>query len=207
MGLFDPRDRTAVKICGITRLDDALAAAECGVDALGFVFAPSPRRVTPDFVSVLIRRLPEGVTTVGVFVDETADTINEIVRQTGLRAIQLHGSENVETCKRIQADVIKRIHVQDTDNRETIALKRKDYDGFAVLLDPGSGSGKAFDWNLASGLPGNVMMAGGLSPENVGEAVRQARPWAVDVSSGVESTPGVKNADKMRRFVEAAHAA
>jgi phosphoribosylanthranilate isomerase len=207
MGLFDKRDTLRVKICGITRLDDAMNAVECGADALGFVFAPSPRRVAPDFASILIRRLPAEITTVGVFVDEPADAINEIVRLTGLHAVQLHGSESLETCRRIRADVIKRIHVHENDNRETMALKRMDYDGFAVLLDPGSGSGKAFDWNLAAGLPGKVMVAGGLRPENVGEAVRLARPWAVDASSGLEIEPGVKDKERIRRFVEAAHAA
>jgi phosphoribosylanthranilate isomerase len=206
MGLFDCRGRTAVKICGITRLADALDAASCGADALGFIFAPSPRRVTPDFAAILIRRLPPEITTVGIFVNETADVVNGIVQAVGLKAVQLHGSESVETCKRIQADVIKRIDIHD-NNRETIALKRMDYEGFAVLLDPGAGSGKTFDWNLASGLSGMVMVAGGLSPENVADAVRHARPWAVDVSSGVESAPGVKDPEKVRRFVEAAHAA
>jgi phosphoribosylanthranilate isomerase len=207
MGLFDPDGRVRVKICGITRLDDALEAAALSVDALGFIFAPSPRRVTPDFAAVLIRRLPPEITTVGVFVDETTDAINGIVQALGLRAVQLHGSESVEICGRIDADVIKRIHVHENDNGEMIALKRMNYDGFAVLLDPGSGSGKVFDWNLASGLPGKVMVAGGLTLENVSDAVRLAKPWAVDVSSGVESAPGVKDIDKIRRFMEAVHAA
>ena len=202
--------RLKVKICGITRLEDALAAVRLGADALGFNFWPgSKRHVTPEAARAVVRRLPPLVTAVGVFVNPTRDEVLRAVETSGVVMAQLHGDETPELCLSLPLPVLKAIRVADA--RSLAQIASYDVRGF-VLDTPGAGyggSGRTFDWSLvaeaASAMP--VVLAGGLTPENVGEAVRVVRPWAVDVASGVESAPGVKDEEKMKRFIEAAREA
>ncbi len=197
--------RLKVKICGITRLEDALAAVRLGADALGFNFWPrSKRYLPPAEARAIVRRLPPLVTAVGVFVDPTRDEVVRAVEASGVYVAQLHGDEPPELCLSLPVPVLKAIRV--VDNNSLAALASYEVRGF-VLDTPSSGyggSGRTFNWSLvaevARELP--IVLAGGLTPENVGEAVRTLRPWAVDVASGVESSPGVKDPEKMRRFIE-----
>jgi phosphoribosylanthranilate isomerase len=194
---------TRVKICGITNETDALRAAEAGADALGFVFAPSPRRVAPDRVRRMARHLPPLIVTVGVFQDAELDEVRETLDLARLDLAQLHGSETPDFCERLGRRVIRRIAVGPHDAPEHLASRVGGYAVSAILLDPGCGGGRAFPWVIARGLPGRLMIAGGLTPVNVSAAIRTLRPYAVDVCSGVEREPGVKDADKMRAFVRA----
>ena len=198
--------RTRIKICGITRAEDALAAAAKGVDALGFVFyPPSPRYVAPEQAAAIIAALPPFVTTVGLFVDTPTEQVREIVAQARLDCVQFHGHESASDCAAVQHPWLKAIRVQaDTDWSSVIksfAAAR------GLLLDtyrPGvpGGTGEVFDWSLVpNGLAQSIILAGGLDADNVAQAVCQMRPYAVDVSGGVESSPGVKNAVKMAEFV------
>ncbi|MFQ5465301.1 MAG: phosphoribosylanthranilate isomerase [Thermodesulfobacteriota bacterium] len=200
-----------IKICGITSLDDALAAAGSGADALGFVFyGKSPRYVDPEKAGEIIGRLPPLVTTVGVFVDEPADRVNEIIKTARLDAAQLHGDETPEECLRVEARVIKALRVRGPEVIERMA----GYDVAAFLLDafredaPG-GTGETFDWAIAARAAGRgrVILSGGLTPDNVAGAARKVRPYGVDVSSGVELAPGRKDHERVRRFIEEARAA
>ncbi|GAB4566610.1 MAG: phosphoribosylanthranilate isomerase [Geothermobacteraceae bacterium] len=200
--------RIRVKICGITSLEDALAAVAAGADALGFVFYDqSPRAVEPAVAARIIRQLPPFVTTVGLFVNETRERVEEVMRGCGLDLIQLHGDETPEDCRFAGRRVVKALRVRDA-----ASLKDADrYDVAGLLLDAWSddvygGSGKRFDWTLLQSFADRrpVILAGGLTPENVGDAIRTVRPFAVDVSSGVESAPGVKDPEKVRAFIAAA---
>ncbi len=199
--------RTRIKICGITNLDDALWAVEAGADALGFVFYPeSPRRIDAESARAIVRRLPPFVTGVGVFVDEKIETVREIVRYCHLDLCQLHGDESPEFCEWCERPVIKAFRVRDRAFLE--GMKRYDVSGFlldAWQPDRFGGTGKAADWSLAKegAGKGRVILAGGLTPENVGDAVARVRPYGVDVSSGVEASPGRKDREKVRRFVAA----
>ncbi len=199
-----------VKVCGMTCLKDTQVAVEEGVDAVGFIFyKKSPRSVTMKTAREIILELPPFVDTVGVFVDETAEQINKIADYCNLDIIQLHGDESPAFCKKIRRRVIKAFKVKDMQSVKKLS-------GFQVsgfLLDTFSenlhgGTGKVFDWNLA--LPakkfGPVIMAGGLTPNNVRQAVQQVRPYGVDVCSGVESQPGVKDHKKVRAFLKNAKA-
>jgi phosphoribosylanthranilate isomerase len=199
-----------VKVCGMTNLKDALVAVEEGADAIGFIFCKkSPRSVTMKLVREIVLELPPFVDTVGVFVDETAAQINKIADHCNLDLIQLHGNESPAFCKRMRRRVIKAFRVKDMQSVKKLS-------GFQVsgfLLDTFSeslhgGTGKVFDWNLA--LPakkfGPVIMAGGLTPNNVRQAVQQVRPYGVDVCSGVESQPGIKDHKKIRAFLKNAKA-
>jgi phosphoribosylanthranilate isomerase len=195
-----------VKICGVTRLEDALLAARLGADALGFNFWPgSKRHVTPAVAQAIISRLPPFVTPVGVFVNQSEGEMRAIAAETGIQMFQLHGDEPPELCSRLPLPVVKAIPV---DQVATLS-RLLSYEVRAFLLDTPSrgygGTGRPFDWSLAEGVSevAPVILAGGLTPENVAEAVRAVRPWAVDVASGVESSPGVKDADRMSRFVNA----
>jgi phosphoribosylanthranilate isomerase len=197
-----------VKICGVTRLDDALAAVRLGADALGFNFWPrSKRYVPPAEARAIVRRLPPLVTAVGVFVDPTRDEVLRAVETAGVVMAQLHGDETPEFCASLPLPVLKAIRVVDA--RSVASLASYEVRGF--LLDTPSagygGSGQIFDWSLVADVARElrVVLAGGLGPDNVAAAVRTVRPWAVDVASGVESAPGVKDEEKMRRFLEAAH--
>jgi phosphoribosylanthranilate isomerase len=201
-----------VKICGITSLEDAHTAVDSGADALGFVFyPPSPRYVTSEQAEQIIRTLPPYVTTVGLFVDVTSEVINETVARCGLDRVQLHGREPPAFCRRIGRPVIKAIRVKNAESLKPLP----DYQVAAYLLDayvegalPG-GTGAPFPWELAvQAKPyGPVILAGGLTPENVETAITQVRPYGVDVSSGVERAPGVKDRRKIRQFITRAKAA
>ena len=201
---------TQVKICGITRLDDALAAVEAGADYIGFVFAPSPRRLNGDQAGAISRLLPAHVRKVGVFVDAAGSEIRRVVSAAGLDVVQLHGCETPQALGLLRPTMVwKAFRVRCEGDLGSISL----YAGYvdAVLLDAYSahamgGTGERFDWRLAEGsvrwgIP--VALAGGLTPENVGQAVRQVRPAIVDVSSGVESSPGRKDRDAIVRLIAA----
>jgi len=195
-----------VKVCGMTSLKDALVAVEVGADAVGFIFyKKSPRSVTMKTVREIVLELPPFVDTVGVFVDETAEQINKIADYCNLDIIQLHGDESPTFCKKIRRKVIKAFRIKDMQS----VKKLSSFQVSGFLLDTFSenlhgGTGKVFDWNLA--LPakkfGPVIMAGGLTPNNVQQAVRQIRPYGVDVCSGVESEPGIKDHKKVRAFLK-----
>lgn len=195
-----------VKICGMTQLKDALFAVEQGVDAVGFIFyKKSPRAVTMKTVREIITKLPPLVDTVGVFVNESAERVNKIADYCGLDLVQLHGEESPAFCRKIHRRVIKAFRVKDLQSIKQ--LEKFPVSGF--LLDTFSddlhgGTGKTFDWNLA--LPakkmGPVILAGGLTPRNILQAVRQVRPYGVDVCSGVEKSPGIKDLEKVRSFLK-----
>jgi len=200
-----------VKVCGITNEEDALLAVALGADALGFVFASgSPRQVVPETVAEILHRLPVGVITVGVFRDETKERVVELVNTLGLSGAQLHGREPLSDVRWIRKRVPFVIQGFSAGDPALAAVANGPVD--IVLVDADSpGSGTAFDWALADAVPPGVrlLLAGGLNGENVGQAIRRVRPWGVDVSTGVETTPGSghKDARKLRRFVEEAHAA
>lgn len=195
-----------VKICGITRLEDLHAACEAGADALGFVFYDkSPRKVSIDTAAELVRALPPFVQSVGLFVDAEPADIEAVLASVPLDLLQFHGDETPEQCARYARPFLKAIRVKaDTDLLKCAA----DFEAArGLLLDayvPGvpGGTGERFDWSLIPpDLPVPVVLSGGLEPGNVAEAVRCIRPWAVDVSSGVEASKGIKDALKMARFI------
>jgi len=197
-----------VKICGITSEEDALLAVALGADALGFVFAPSTRQVSPDDVRDIVRRLPHETITVGVFRDELPRRVVEIVNRVGLGGAQLHGRETVADARWVRARVSFLIQAFAAGDPAVADSAGGPAD--IVLLDaPDPGSGRVFDWRLADGVPGSVhmLLSGGLTPENVGKATSLVRPWGVDVATGVEAVPGRKDAVKLRRFIEAAREA
>jgi len=197
---------TRVKICGITNLEDALCAVVAGADALGFVFyKDSPRYIRPEKAGEIISALPPFVTTVGLFVNATPETIKSTMQITGLGVVQLHGDETSEDCCLIPYPVIKAVRVKDEDS----LAGTDSYKVSALLLDAWNdqyygGTGENFDWQLAKKLTGSspLILAGGLSPENVAEAIRVVNPYAVDVSSGVEKSPGNKDHDKVCQFIQ-----
>lgn len=190
---------TRVKICGITNVDDALAAVQCGADALGFVFAESPRRIAPGEARKIISEIPPFVAAVGVFVDEPADQVWETALICRLDAFQFHGHESPGYCRSFDRKVIKAFRVKDRSVADEVAHYTVD----AYLLDSssGGGTGRSFKWDLARGIENRVILAGGLTPENVGEAIRAVRPYAVDVSSGVECFSGKKDHHKIKKFI------
>lgn len=199
-----------VKICGITRLEDALAAARLGADWLGFNFWPRSKRYLPPAAAAeIVRALPASVTAVGVFVDPTAEELAAAVRTSGVALAQLHGDETPAFCAAAPVPVVKGIPVKD--EHSLAALASYEVEGF--LLDSATagrgGSGQAFDWMLAAAAARSVpvWLAGGLVPDNVAEAVRKVRPRGVDVASGVESSPGVKELAKVEAFIRNAKGA
>jgi phosphoribosylanthranilate isomerase len=198
-----------VKICGITRPEDALAAAAAGADALGFNFWPGSKRYIPAVrARAIIALLPPFVIPVGVFVNQKRDEIEEVAASTGIHVLQLHGDETPEACGGYLLPVVKAIRVGADFSPEM--LNRYAYAVSACLLDTPSsgfgGTGSTFDWGrLASLRPSTpIILAGGLTPNNVAAAVDAVKPYAVDVASGVEQGPGVKDAVAMQRFVGAA---
>lgn len=197
-----------VKICGITSEDDALFAIAMGADAVGFVFAPSPRQIAAQQVYDITRRLPPEILTVGVFRDEHPTRVIDTVNRAGLKAAQLHGHESPADVAAVMAQVrwvIKAVVAGSTDARRV-----DEYATEYVLVDaPSPGSGKVFDWSMMEDVPEGpkLILAGGLTPDNVGEAVRIAKPWGVDVSSGVEKSPGKKDPRMVKAFIERARAA
>jgi phosphoribosylanthranilate isomerase len=211
--------KTWIKICGTTNLVDALAATEAGADALGFVFAESPRWVEPEAVADIVEELPEAVEKIGVFVDESPELVLQVVREANLTGVQLHGDESPDYVQTLQSlahgplKVIKSIPARDgkhglgsfTGGEELVD---------AILVDSSTramrgGTGKPFDWMKASDLilglqqASPVIIAGGLNPENVSAAVCLFRPFGVDVVTGVEREPGHKDHERLRRFVAA----
>jgi phosphoribosylanthranilate isomerase len=196
-----------VKVCGTTSEEDALLAVAMGADAVGFVFAPSPRQVTPAKVGDIVKRLPREVVTVGVFRDDAPSRVVEIVNTIGLRAAQLHGHETPEQARFVRERVP--LLIQAFPAGDAAVARAHEYGADAVLLDAATpGSGRVFDWTLAEAPDGvRLILAGGLTPENVALAIAQVHPWGVDVVSGVEKSPGVKDPVKVRAFVAAARAA
>ena len=202
--------RVRVKVCGITRLEDALVAVEAGADLLGFVFAPSPRRIDPESAARIVEGLPPGPERVGVFVDETEERIREIAGIAGLTMIQLHGLESPEMDGSLGVPVIRTIRVRDLSTAiEEARARRAPY----LLVEPAvagqsGGTGRRMDLSqareLLEALPGRkVFRAGGLGPDNVREAIEAVRPWGVDASSRLEEAPGRKSPELIRRFLEA----
>jgi len=201
-----------VKICGITNVPDALAAADAGADALGFVFyEPSPRSIAVATAAAISRALPPALVRVGVFVNAAEETVVTAIRECGLSLLQFHGDEPPDYCLQFGVMSLKAFRVRDRDSLRALPAYRTD----AWLLDaftpaqPG-GTGATFNWDLAveaRALGRPIFLAGGLTPGNVADAVRRVRPYGVDVSSGVESAPGKKDASKLRAFVSAAKGA
>jgi phosphoribosylanthranilate isomerase len=201
-----------IKICGITNEQDALAAARFGADALGFIFAPSPRRISPEKARQIIRALPPMVQTVGVFVDEDLGEVSSVAEICGLDILQFHGSESAEYCESFDQRVIKGVRLRKRQDLKGLAK----YAGVvqALLLDTYlpdkvGGSGITFNWQWAveAGKYGRIILAGGLNPQNVAAAISMVKPYGVDASSCLEQSPGVKDHEKMAQFVAAVHRA
>ena len=197
-----------LKICGITSLEDALAAAEAGADAVGFVFADSPRRVSPETAARIVAGLPAFVTPVGVFVDEAPERVLRIARETGLAAVQLHGDEPPEAIEALAPlACIKAFRIRSRGDLERLAgYRARGYLVDTYVADRPGGTGEKMDWDMLAGFqpPGPLILAGGLTAENVAEAVRRVRPYAVDVSGGVEAEPGRKDHALVKRFIQQA---
>lgn len=199
--------RTRIKICGITRPDDARVAADCGVDAIGLVFyGPSPRAVDIAQAKKICFALPPLVSVVGLFVNPSPDAVDRVLADIPLAWLQFHGDEDAAFCRQFGRPYYKAIRVRDAT---TVVQGYADFGSAAGLLvdayDPGryGGTGQTFNWDwLPAERPSPLMLAGGLTPANVGDAIRQTRPWAVDVSGGVEAAKGIKDPDKIRQFVE-----
>lgn len=197
-----------VKICGITSEADALLAVGMGASAVGFIFAPSPRQMAHGAVADIVKRLPHETVTVGVFRDESPRRVVELAGQIGLRAVQLHGFESAEDTRWVAERVNWVIKAFPAGHRNIERFS--DYGAQNLLVDgPNPGSGELFDWRLAEGIvdPSRLLLSGGLRPENVAAAIAHLHPWGVDVASGVESAPGVKDPGKVRDFVHAAREA
>jgi phosphoribosylanthranilate isomerase len=193
-----------VKICGVTNEDDALLAVAMGADAIGFVFAPSPRQVHPEVVRDIIKRLPHDTLTIGVFRNETPERVIDIVSRTGLKGAQLHGGETAEDLRLVRLRVPFVIQALPAGDGRLAGAGVGAEAADVVLVDSQSpGSGDVFDWSLAEGAPDGVrlLLAGGLNPDNVEQAIRKVRPWGVDSASGTEASPGRKDATKVRLFV------
>ena len=195
-----------IKICGTTSEDDALLAVALGADAIGFVFAPSPRQMSQDRVREIVRRLPSDVLSVGVFRNELPSRVVQLTSRAGLGAAQLHGHESPEDTAWVAERVPITIKAFPAGHEGLGHLA--DYRADAVLLDSKQpGSGEMFDWSLAEGAPlagHRLILAGGLDAQNVTAAIRRVRPWGVDVASGVEQSPGRKDPARLRAFMQAA---
>jgi phosphoribosylanthranilate isomerase len=196
-----------VKICGITRVEDATVAVSLGATAVGFIFWPgSPRRVAPADAAAIGAALPQEVWKVGVFVDAPADHIRRVIEEARLTAVQLHGNETPAAAAALNARVIKAIALEHVDRPEAL----DDWRGVPILLDANDpvrkgGTGRTIDWHRAAEMAArhDIILAGGLRPGNVAEAIARVRPSGIDVSSGVEASPGVKDHDKLRSLFEA----
>ncbi len=202
-----------VKICGLTNLGDALAAAEAGADALGFLFyEPSPRWIKIEAAAAIIRQLPLAVAKVGVFVNAPPEQVQRAIGECGLNLLQFHGEESPDYCVQFGLSSMKAFRLRDAASLEALPAYQKTQSWLLDAYTPGfwGGTGRTCDWELAVaaqkfGRP--IYLAGGLTPENVAEAVRCVRPYAVDVSGGVEAAPGRKDPLKVRAFVRAAKSA
>ncbi len=194
-----------VKICGITNLDDALDAIKYGADAVGFIFhKESPRYISPENASLIVQELPKHITKIGVFVDSPRREIEAVLRSSSLSAIQLHGDQHPEDCTGYDVAVIKAFRVGENFDLTQLGL----FEVQAILLDtlrPGKpgGTGETFDWNVAVQAKqyGKLLLSGGLTAKNIEDAIRFVRPYGVDVSSGVEKSPGKKDPGKVREFI------
>ncbi|MCB1671898.1 MAG: phosphoribosylanthranilate isomerase [Gammaproteobacteria bacterium] len=205
--------RRRIKICGITRAEDARLAADLGADALGLVFHPaSSRALNPDSIANVVGRLPAFVTVVGLFVDPELALVQQVLETGLVQCLQFHGNESVDFCRSFGVPFIKAIRVRDLDQARR---QLQPFQGqCSVILDayvkgrPG-GTGEAFDWSLAKAVVSDghnpVILAGGLTPENVASAIAAVSPYGVDVSTGVEQRPGIKDPDKLRRFFDAVY--
>jgi len=201
---------TFIKICGITNLDDALAAVDAGADALGFNFyKPSPRYIAPDVACEIINRLPTTILTVGVFVnEESPQAVEDLARHAGVTAIQLHGDESPDYCRTMENRYVIKALAAGADFDMQRAL---DYEVDAILLDTKhgtlrGGTGRVFDWSIAfeaRRLVPKLYLAGGLGIDNIEDAIKSVDPFAVDACSALEETPGKKNHERMRAFVKA----
>lgn len=199
-----------VKVCGITRPEDARVAADYGADAIGLIFAESPRQISVEGARKIVSELPEGLLKVGVFVDEEPEKVLEVAREVGLDYAQLHGDEGSEVVAKVRdggIGVIKALRVRDAGSLDRL----DDYGAALYLLDAYSekargGTGERFDWDVAKALRGyaNILVSGGLTPENVRAAIEFFEPYGVDASSSLEDAPGIKNCERVRRFVSAA---
>jgi phosphoribosylanthranilate isomerase len=204
--------KTWIKFCGTTSLEDALASIEAGADALGFIFAPSKRHITPEKAQAIIERLPQTIERIGVFLNASPDEIRQVAAVVDLTGIQLHGKENMADIRRAlpgdrsSLGIIKTILMGNGIAKVASALSAGEA-VYAWLLDSGAGSGKTFDWQAArtalGARQGRFIIAGGLTPENVGEAIHVFSPWGVDVVTGIEREPGHKDPSKLKAFVSA----
>lgn len=197
---------TAVKICGVARIEDAVTAAQCGAHAIGLVFyRPSPRYVAPSLAGEIIRALPPFVTAVGLFVDATAQEVRETLAAAPVGLLQFHGAESPAFCRQFGLPYMKAVRVRA--GADLLQYAHDYHDAKALLLDAfvegtHGGTGQSFDWSLIPrALPLPIVLSGGLDAGNVAQAIQQVRPWAVDVSSGVEAAPGIKDAAKIAAFI------
>ncbi|WP_428035114.1 phosphoribosylanthranilate isomerase [Amphritea sp.] len=198
--------RTRVKICGITRLEDALAAIDAGADALGFVFyPPSPRYVEPAVAEVIIKQLPPFVSTVALFVNESPEQVRAVLDQTGINLLQFHGDESPDYCEQFNHPYFKALRM--SPDIDVVAETERFVAARAILLDayrPGvpGGTGEAFDWDrIPADIDKPLILAGGLDQHNVAKAICQVKPYAVDVSGGVEAAKGLKDSSKLISFM------
>jgi len=204
---------TRVKICGITSVEDALWAAESGADAIGLIFAESPRKIGIEKAREIAAALPPFITPVGLFVDAPLEDVRRVAADVGLDAVQIHGDFPPQSALALRGAGVKVIRAVSVASRADIEPIR-DYPADAFLLDTKveglhGGTGKTFDWSIAEEAKklGRIILAGGLGPDNVAEAIRRVRPYAVDASSRLESSPGKKDRAVVRRFIEAARSA
>jgi len=200
--------RVRVKICGLTRPEDVDAAVAEGADALGFVFTPRSKRALHMQRAVeLVARVPAFVSRVGLFMDQEPEVVAEVLDRVPLSLLQFHGAEPAGFCRQFGLPYIKAVSM---DSSESVKRAEDEYhDSAGLLLDSHpvggvGGTGEVFEWSIIPATHVPLILAGGLVPENVGQAVRQVRPWAVDVSSGVEDAPGIKNSELMRKFIKEA---
>jgi len=201
----NPINRVRVKICGLTRSEDVQAAVQAGTDALGFVlYEPSPRYVSAERAGELLAETPAFVTTVGLFVDAGEDVVRASLEKAPFDLLQFHGDESPEYCRQFARPYMKAIRVRSQQDIEDAVAKYPD--AAALLLDayvenlPG-GTGQAFDWRLIPEMEIPWVLAGGLKPENVADAVNQVKPYAVDISGGVEQAKGIKDKEKIQKFI------
>ena len=198
--------RVKIKICGLTRVEDVQAAVEAGADAIGFVFTASPRRISIDKAIELSAYVPGGVLRVGLFLDQDRSEIERVTGSVPLDILQFHGNETEQECNRFKLPWLKAVAME---NAESVKQAEQNFPGAAgLLLDSHSkgkrgGSGKSFDWSLSRSIEKPVWLAGGLNADNVTRAIQTVRPYAVDVSSGVESEPGIKDPTRLKAFVQA----
>jgi phosphoribosylanthranilate isomerase len=195
-----------IKICGMTRVEDVEAAVAAGVDAIGFVFTASPRRITAETAVQLSSSIPAGVLRVGLFLNQGRSEIDQVINSVTLDVLQFHGNESEQECNTYGLPWLKAVAME---NAGSVRRAESDYpSAMGLLLDSHSagkrgGSGKVFDWSLSAPVSKPVWLAGGLNPDNVAEAIRVVRPYAVDVSSGVEAAPGIKDAERISQFINA----